>query len=160
MSGSDLRGFKYAFGSLLQRRKWEVEASQAKLGQLTTQISAVEKSIQDSEALHVAQANALAERTSKALDPANHAQSMHWLANMLASITSMRVELQGLLAERDDVLARLRTQQREVEAFEADRAVRVADYVRESQARQATVADADWLARRFVLAQAFAKDEK
>jgi chromosome segregation ATPase len=147
MSSLDLRGFNYAFEPLLSRRRWELEALQARLGRQTGLVQAAQQALDELRAQHEACAEDAGQQFARRPDAASHGQSLRWLARLRAQIGQASEELAGLRTERTELLRQCRVHQQQVDAIEAHRNECGIEFGRDEAGRQSKVADGDWLAR-------------
>jgi len=144
----DLRRFEYALEPLLGRRRWQLEAAQARLGRAVAEIAAAVASLEDLPARYGLERARAARALVERLDPASHPRALAWLVRVRRTISAGEQELAGLEARRAELGLACLEAQRRVDAIEHHRGECVAEFAREESARLASEADREWLQRR------------
>ena len=143
----DLRRFEYALEPLRRRRHWELDALRAELGRVQKHVSEAEELVErlreDLREATSAAASALMAR----IDPVRHRRSVGWLVQLRAGIAAAVGQLAALRAEREHVRARLVAGQQKLDVIERHREEAQAEFAHGEEARLASEADRDWLAR-------------
>jgi hypothetical protein len=143
----DLRGFDYALQPVLNRQQWRIDALHAQLGAANRAIAQARDAIDERERLLRERHAALAQSSTRAIDPVLLRHHLHWLAAEREAIGRERQQLQRLGEERHRLLADCRAHEAKLESLQRHRSDSLADHLRTEQRRAASSADRDWLAR-------------
>lgn len=155
---ADLRGFTYRLEPVLQRRRWLLEASEAKLGHAQRDLTAVEGDLERLRAQHRTESERAARAWVERIDPAGHLALLRWLAALARAVHGAEAEVARRREARDAARERWLTEHRKVKLLEEHRTACVDEYAREELARGAREADRDWLGRRHATAVTRVRD--
>jgi len=145
---ADLRRFDYALEPVRRQGQWRLEALHALLGNAQRDVKQQRERLDGLRAEHRERSRQVASETARPLDPAAYALAIEWLADLRRRIGEAERHLAVLEAQRDEVAEECRGQQRKVDAVERHRDDCVAEFAQGEEARLASDADREWLARR------------
>jgi flagellar biosynthesis chaperone FliJ len=144
----DLRRFDYALEPLRKRRRWQLDALEARLGRVEREVQQAMEELEVLRARHREESEQAAQRLSGAIDLEGYARVLTWLADRVRAIHAQQERLEELRRERIRVRAKCLAQQQKVDVIERHRADCLAEFSIEEQNRQSSEADREWLVRR------------
>lgn len=143
----DLRRFDYALEPLLRLRRWQLEALQARLGQVVAQLEREKAGLAGLREHYAAKAAQAARASAQRLDPRSASLTLGWLVALRGRIAASERGMQELEQRRMALARDCLSQQQKVDAVERHRADAVADFSLDEAARLASEADREWLTR-------------
>lgn len=143
----DLRRFSYPLAALLQRRQWQLDTLNARLGRLQHSVAACQRELADWRLQHAQGSRDAADAAQRQLDPARHARDLLWLRQLKGHIEATLSTLAELQAQRATALQACLAQQQQCDAIAAHRRDALDEFAREEGGRVAAEADKDWLTR-------------
>lgn len=145
---ADLRRFRYPLESLLQRRRWQLDAARARLGHVLAEIEEAERGLDERRLQYQRAGESAASSLAQRLDPCTHPRAIAWLARFRHEIVAAEQALSELGAERTRAAAECLTKNRKLELLERHREECLDEFRGEEERRVATEGDREWLSRR------------
>lgn len=145
---ADPRRFRYQLEPVLRLRRWHLEALEARLGRIVSEIKDAEDALSVLRARYRDEADRSAQAESSGLHLASRPQRVLWLCRLRHEILSGEERLDQLRKDRAEVASLCLAQRHRVEVIERHREDRVTEFLRDEERRLASETDRDWLARR------------
>lgn len=147
MTAADLRGFRYALEPLRQRGEWQIESVLSALADVQRRIEEHEQQRRRLVTVAEDQARALTTAGGLQVDASARRCLIEYLASNRAEIARVDRDLDVLRQRLEELSADHAQRRRKLDMLDEDRARAVTAYSRQSEARAANEADAQWLNR-------------
>jgi chromosome segregation ATPase len=143
----DLRGFKYPMEPLARRAQWQLDALNARLAKVQSQLASVRAELDATEGLHQQACEKLGRQVQVRLDSSRHQAGLVYLGQLQALLKKLQEELAALDKNRAELLRMCRAAEARLEGLRSHESGAIDVYVREQSHLHATEADRDWITR-------------